>query len=224
MDSDRFINTTKNFNQHQNIIDNDNNFFLHTNKMSATNNAVQTEHLKHINDYDANILKEDAYKDVNDEVFKLEYKIAKTEEELKDVNKQIRMANEIYDYYTAEQLTSRKIHLESELSVLNDLYKEASLSAKISGDVTAKIRDRFTNAGKRIGQFAETLLSKIPGKISSIIEIKNSLNKLESINKSVDELMKSQYPYGESVEKYERLSKYIARANTIQSEIYKFIK
>ena len=68
------------------------------------------------------------------------------------------------------------------------------------------------------------ILSKFPGKISSVIEIKNSLKTLENINKSVDELMKSKYPYGEASEKYNQLSKYIARANTIQAEIYKFMK
>ena len=36
--------------------------------------------------------------------------------------------------------------------------------------------------------------------------------------------MSVQYPYGEAGDKYEQLSKYIARANTIQAEISRFMK
>ena len=47
------------------------------------------EHPRRLNDYDYNILKEDAYKEVSDELFKLEYKISKIEEELKQTYKNI---------------------------------------------------------------------------------------------------------------------------------------
>ena len=70
----------------------------------------------------------------------------------------------------------------------------------------------------------EFFVSRVPGKLSSFFEIKNSLNKLENISKSVDELMKVQYPYGESESRYEQLSKYIAKANSLHANITKFIK
>ena len=44
--------------------------------------SFNQEHSRRLNDYDYNILKEDAYKEVSDELFKLEYKISKIEEEL----------------------------------------------------------------------------------------------------------------------------------------------
>ena len=69
-----------------------------------------------------------------------------------------------------------------------------------------------------------TLISKLPRKIASVFAIRNSLSKLANINKSVDDLMRYKYPYGEAATRYEQLSKYIAKANSIQSEIYKFIK
>lgn len=222
MDGDRFISTNKADIPKTNPVE-DNNFFLQqdTGVMPKNN---QTEPSHHINDYDYNILREDAYKEVSDEVFKLEYKISKTEEEINVVKKQIQLAKDIHDNSEYERLHSRLMQLERDLYVLTDLYNEASISAKISGGLISKIRDKFLNASRFIESFSETLLSKIPGKISSIIEIRNSLNKLENINKSVDELMKSKYPYGEASDKYVQLSKYIARANTIQSEIYKFMK
>jgi len=222
MDGDRFISTSKNIAHESGSVEDDNNFFMQPE--TSLPKIMQTEPARHINDYDFNILKEDAYKDVNDEVFKLEYKIAKAEQELRDIRNQIQTAEEIHDYFESDRLYARKSQLEKDLYILNDLYKEASISAKISGGLTSKIRDKLINSARKMKNLGEVFLSKLPGKIASIIEIRNSLSKLENINKSVDILMKSRYPYGEAAEKYTQLSKYIARANSIQSEIYKFIK
>ena len=62
------------------------------------------------------------------------------------------------------------------------------------------------------------------GKFASVQELKQSLNKLENINKSVDELMTLQTPYVEAGEKQDQLSKYITRANTIQAKISRLLK
>ena len=222
MNGDKFISTTNKFSNISNQVD-DTNFFTKSETVKIPD-IKQSMPLRHINDYDLNILRDGAYNDVEDEVFKLEYKIAKIEDEIKNVNKQLQMAEEIHDYYEFEQLTSRKKLLEKDLNILTDLYNEAGISAKISGNITSKIRGHFINAVRDFLSLGEIILSKFPGKISSVIEIKNSLKTLENINKSVDELMKSKYPYGEASEKYNQLSKYIARANTIQAEIYKFMK
>ena len=223
MDSDKFVSTGKKSEPQNYFAEDENNFFIQ-NESDSFRSFVQIEPLRHLNDYDSNILKEGAYRDVNDEIFKLEYKIAKIEEELNDINKQIQLANEIYDYYHAESLGERKQRLEEDLRVLTEVYKDASLSAKISGGVLSKIKEKFVTAGKIFEGLGSLLVSYLPNKFSSILEVKTSLTKLENINKSVDELMNNRYPYGEAAEKYEQLSKYIARANSIQSEIYKFIK
>lgn len=219
MDGDKFISTTSNDVYNLPKTEDDGNFFLQAD--NHMRRIAQTEPVKHINDFDSDILQEGAYKNVNDEIFKLEYRISKTEEELKSINKQIQTANEIYDYYLANTLNSRRLQLEEDLKELTEIYRETSLSAKISGGLTSKVNIKTGQFTKKISEF---VLSKLPGKIASILAIRRSLNKLENINKSVDELMKSRYPYGEAVEKYEQLSKYIARANTIQAEIYRFMK
>lgn len=222
MDGDQFISTGSNLFHQQNVVEDENNFFMQSE--IPMQNVSQTESLKHLNDYDYNILREDAYKDVNDEVFKLEYKISKTEQEIAEVSKQIQTASEIRDNYLLETLQNRKLKLQENLKFITDMYNEASLSAKISGGITSKFREKFADVYRTIANVSRLLMSKLPGKLASLIEVRNSLTKLEYINRSVDDLMRSRYPYGEAVEKYEQLSKYIARANSIQSEIYKFIK
>lgn len=223
MNGDTFISTNKANTNISDFSEDENNFFVQA-EHSPQKGYSYSESLKHLNDFDSNILGEDAYKDVNDEIFKLEYKISKIEEELSEINKQIQTSNEIYDYYSVEKLSARKSQLEKDLKILTNIYNEASISAKITGSLTSKIRSGFLNARNYLNSVGNSIVSKIPGKLSSFMEIRNSLNKLENINKSVNELMNCRYPYGEAEYRYEQLSRYIARANSIQSDIYKFIK
>ena len=221
MNGDEFI-STKNIHE-KNFAEEDNNFFAQSDGR-AMRISMPEHSAKHLNDYDSNILKEEANKDVSDEVFKLEYKISKTENEIKELEKHIQTASDLGDYTLANNLNARKYQLETDLRELAEIYNEASISAKISGGVTSKIKNRLNAAQKAVNNIGHFVLSKLPGKLSYFMEIRDSLSKLENINKSVDELMTVQYPYGEAEEKYNRLSKYIARANTIQSEISRFIK
>ena len=223
MNRDTFTSTNKIPVNHNNIFEDDDNFFLQSDNITMRG-IVQPETSRHLNDYDSNILKEDAYRDVKDELFKLEYKISRTEEEIKSIEQQIQSANAISDILTIQNLQSRKSQLTEDLCTLTDMYKEAGLSSKISGGFASKFKDTLSYLKKNCINLYEIFVSKLPGKFSSFAIIRSSLGTLENINKSVDVLMNCQYPYGESADKYEQLSKYIAKANSIQSEIYKFMK
>ena len=91
MGGDKFVNNSTNpfLSEHE---DRDNFFMQPENITMPSNGAV-----RHLNDYDNNILQKEAYKDVQNEVFKLEYKIAKVEEELKNLEGQIQTAKDIHD-------------------------------------------------------------------------------------------------------------------------------
>ena len=222
MDLDKFVNNNINpFSSHPNDSDN---FFLQPENITA-NSSHPTRHL---NDYDNNILQQEAYKDVQNEVFKLEYKIAKIENELKSLEGQIQTAKDIHDFELTEKLFNRYKQLQYELAELTDLYNETSLSAKISGEITGIFSPKFKSNFKSVKKFFEWLesiiISKLPKKLSSSIELKKSLEKLENINKSVDELMTLQTPYGAAGDKYIQLSKYISKANSLHSQIYKCLK
>ena len=181
-----------------------------------------------MNDYDFNLLKEDAYKDVSDELFKLEYKISKLEDEYHDIDNQIQSARDISDYDTVEHLTNRKRQIYEDLEILSKIYNEKSLSTKISGGIfnilSPRLRSQVKKINSQLKVLRDIIISKLPGKFASVQEIKQSLNKLENINKSVDELMTMQTPYGESIDKYEQLSRYITRANAIQAKIARTLR
>lgn len=218
MEKDTFVNNQENIFNKKNA-ENDNNFFLHSEPIQ-----MHSDQVKRLNDYDYNILKEDAYKDVSDEIFKLEYKISKAEEELKNLDKQIQTAKDIHDFNLVENLFNKKKILEEDLKGLIEIYNDTSLSAKISGGLTNKFKEQVSGAKKVLESFSEIIISKLPKRFSTVLEIKKSLSKLENISRNVDELMTLQTPYGEAGDKYEQLSKYITRANAIQAEISKSLR
>lgn len=201
------------------------NFFL-SDEGSFVKNPVETT--KRLNDYDYNLLKDGAYKDISNDVFKLEYKISKTEEEMRELRSQIQASAEIKDYETVGTLNGRLQILQEDYEALTAMYNDKSLSAKFSGCISDIISDnlkaKFQDFKKKLTNMPEAVMSKMPKRIASIIEIKKSLHKLENINKNVDELISLNIPYGEHIDKYNQLSKYIIKANEIQSAIAKYIK
>ena len=202
------------------------NFFVNNDKYKSIDEPTETT--KHLNDYDCNILKEDAYREVSDEYLKLEYKISRLESELNELDKQIQAARDISDYNTVEILSTRKKNVKEELGRLLTKYNEKGISSKISSSVmnlaSPKITNFFSIFRKASDYIKDRILSGMSGEYVSIQELKHSLAKLENINKSVDELMTLQTPYGEAGEKYEQLSRYITKANAIQARISKIIK
>ena len=207
---------------------NDNFFLIEDTLPISSPNGITRESVRRLNDYDFNLLKEDAYKDVSDDLFKLEYKISKIEEEIKAVDNQINSAREIGDYELIMNLSAKRTLLEEDKEALIAIYNDKSFSAKISDKILnvfgGKIRSNIETFQSRLSGFSESFLSKLPKQFSSIIELKKTLAKLENLNKSVDELVSLNIPYGENINKYEQLSKYIIKANSIQAEISRYIK
>lgn len=189
---------------------------------------ILPESTKRLNDYDFNLLREDAYKDIEDELFKLEYKISKIENDIKVFDAQIQAANDIGDVLLIEDLNSRKYALTNVYNELLSLYKDKSLSAKItdslSNAVGYKIKNKFNVFREIFLKLTESISRKMPKRISVILELRKTLNQLENLNKSVDELMSLNIPYGENYNKYEQLSKYIIKANSIQAELTRNMK
>ena len=228
--SDRFEQTKqspfeRNLNTNQQ--NSETNFFLNDSGVTSLRFFKQ-EQGKRLNDYDFNLLKEDAYKDIDDDLFKLEYKISRLEEEIKLTDAQIQAARDISDYNLINELVLRKQTLSETLNDLINTYNEKSISARISDGISSlfghKLKNKFSKFKSELNNITEIVLAKLPKQFTSVVKLKKSLAKLENINRSVDELMSFNAPYGENSNKYEQLSKYIVKANSIQSEISQHMK
>jgi len=207
----------------------ENNFFL-ANSVTDLNASFKfnSETSKRLNGYDSNLLEEDAYKDLSDEIFKLEYKITRIEEELKSYEMQIQAAKDISDCNLLNELINRKSMLERDYKTLLKNYNDRSFSAKITDNFLKmfgkKEKTRINYLKNLILKFSKTLVSIMPKQFSSLLELKKSLSKLENLNKSVDDLISMNIPYGENYNKYDQLSKYIIKANSIQADISRNMK
>lgn len=203
-----------------------NNFFLSGD--SSHNIFTNSEASKRINDYDFNLIKESAYKDISDDLLKLEYRISKSEENIKNLDMQLKAAEEIRDFNLIESLSKRAEAEKENYETLLEIYNRQSFSAKISetvSDFVAKpLKSNLKSLNTNMSELFDSLISMLPGKFSSFAVLKAAMKKLESINKSVDKLMSLNIPYGENAEKYRQLSDYIIKANSIQSEISGYLK
>ncbi|MBQ7126064.1 hypothetical protein IJO12_03160 [bacterium] len=210
-----------------NEINSDSNFFLND-ALDNYNFSIlaQSDVAKHLNDYDFNLLKEGAYKDIDNNMLKLEYKITRTENELKNINSQLQAAEAINDNKLIESILDRKAVLEEDYKILLEMYNKKNISAKFSDSILNFFGNIFkiNNSGNFLHAFIEKYSNKMPRQFVSLVELKKSLDKLENINKSVDELIAMNIPYGENNDKYRQLSSYIIKANSIQSEIVKNMK
>jgi len=180
-----------------------------------------------LNDLDSTILENEAYQNLDDEVFKTEYKINRLEAELKSVNEEIERAKSIKDFQRADILIMRRRAIESQLKNLNEKYGKSNIATKLSGGITSMMHRKpniVTNTAKKCINFmSNKILPKISKKYDSGMTIKSALTKLETLNKNVDEIVTTQAPYGEAEDRYEMLSEYLNSANVIHYNISKTV-
>ena len=181
-----------------------------------------------LNALDSTIMVNESYHNLEDENLRTEYQINKLESELKSLDTEIERAKSINDYQKADILTMRKHTIESKLKELNANYTSGDVAAKISGDISAIFSNRKPNfvtkaLQKCVNFMSSKVLPKISKKYNTGLEIKTALDKLETLNKNVDEIITTKMPYGEADERYDLLSNYLNRANVIHFNISKTV-
>ena len=178
-----------------------------------------------LNGLDSTLLEKEAYRDIDDDAFKIEYKIEQLESEIKILDKQIASAEAINDTEKIDMLKMKKHSVEYQLNDLYKIYNGADITRKLTGNITSLMKPKknvFSEFKQNISNFINNrILAKISRRFNSGRDLKTALNKLQNINQNVDELVSLQAPYGEKEEKYDRLTRYLTKANTIQYQISK---
>lgn len=193
-------------------------------------NFPQEEQSSHarLNALDSTILINEAYQNIDDEVFKTEYQISKLEESIRSIDGEIEQAKAINDFTKVDILTMRKHAMQERLKELSTSYGEQDVTAKLSDGITTIFSTKPPQFLSKVVHtclnfMSEKVLPKISKKYDSGRDIKIALNKLETLNKNVDELVTMQMPYGEADERYDMLTGYLNRANVIHYNISKTI-
>ena len=203
----------------------DANFFVAGSNLEQKHEQSKQPFSPRINDYDSNILENNAYQDIPDEMLKIEHKMGILENILDKMNNEIDALESLGADIQICDLKERKRKIEQELVEMNKNYSQLGLSAKISGQITSVINytsNKKLNALSRFKLFlSKKVLARISKKFQSNQNMKEALENLSSINMSVDELINLQAPYGEAINRYEKLTAYINKANIIHSQISK---
>lgn len=200
----------------------DGNFFVENSQHEEVDQKQSTVGLR-INDYDSSILENNAYQLLSDDMFKIEHKMEMLEKTLAKINSEIMALQSLGAAIQISELIERKEKIERELIELNKIYSELGISTMISGQIasvvnfTAKKKRNFLSRTRTF--ISRKILAKISPKISLNQAMKDALENLCNINLGVDELIKMQIPYGETSKRYEKLTAYLNKANTIHSKI-----
>lgn len=180
-----------------------------------------------LNALDSTILINESYQNLDDEVFKKEYQIERLESAINSIDSEIKNAQAINDTQKVDVLVMRKHTMQQRLKELNNSYGDSDVTTKLSSNIAEFFNMKPTIITKAIDGcvdfVSEKILPKISKKYNSGRNIKTALNKLETLNKNVDELVTMQMPYGEADERYDMLSEYLNRANVIHFNISKTV-
>ncbi len=184
--------------------------------------------LHRLNDYDSTILENTAYQKISDEMLKIEHRIGILEGTLSKTTAEIEALQSFGDSIQVNSLIDKKRLIEEEIEELNNRYSELGLSARISGQIASVIgfsSKNKTSIFSRVKKFiTKKILAKIFKKFGYRESVKEALIKLSSINSNVDDLITMHTPYGETFSRYEKLTAYINKANSIHAQISKNLK
>lgn len=180
---------------------------------------------KRLNSLDSSMLEDAAYNVLDDVELKLEKKIDNIEVLIKSLNEKIIVADTIKDEAQKKDLLRQKKILMQNREILLAQYKshntETQFVSVISNllQLPQKIKK---NIRKRFKKFLRTskLLQHFTPLVRSLM-VRDTLGRLNKINKSVDELVNMQIPFGEQEERYETLVTHLSRAGALHSQIIK---
>lgn len=183
---------------------------------------------KRLNSLDSTMLEETAYNVLDDTELKLEKRIENIENNLKSVNEKIIVAETIKDSAALDELNLQKKILQRNLESVQIEYQSKNIDTKLTS-VIVKVLEFPQKFKQEMQKQFRSLFrrSKLIRKFTPLVRsmmVRDTLGKLDKINKSVDELVKMQVPFGEQEARYETLVNHLSRAGALHSQILRELK
>ena len=203
------------------------NFLLSANKTTPINSVMPavSPFKKRLNDYDSSLFEETSVQKIEDPALKLQAEIKKTEETIATLTEELQLAETLRDTMRTKDVFIRKLMAEKKLEKLQQEYKSNGFDKKqkfvnlkqlpgsVKSEIALKIKSLIKNSGI-INAFST---------VAGFLRTKETLNRLDRINKSVDGLITSNTPFGENEQRYKLLVNQLTQANRLQNEIKKEI-
>ncbi len=191
-------------------------------KSAQTSNNT-TNPIKRLNGYDSAILNKTTFDQSETEELSIEYRIKEKESLVKDLDAKIKVADNYGTQNESLGLKAKRQRIMQELDVLRkqQLYGGRVLGERNSQEFHQSFKQKMPVIYKIQSFLSRQILAKISKKVNSVVTLSDSLEQLSKINKSVDELVEMNVPYGEKVQNYEKLTEYLNQANMIHAKISK---
>ncbi len=175
---------------------------------------------KRLNGYDSAILNKTAYDESDSHGLSIDYRIKEKEMEIKDLDSKIKIAD---NYGSANEALGLKAKRNRILQEVSTLKKQQLYGGRVLGEEFSheKFKAKMPVIFKIQDFISRQILARLSKKINSVITLTDSLEKLSDINRSVNELIGMNIPYGEKVQNYEKLTHYLNQASVIHSKISK---
>ena len=196
--------------------------------MNNYNVQNKPEFQKRLNSLDSAMIEDAAYMVIDDPDLKLEKKIEDTKNALKEIKEKIIVADTINDEKTKDELLNQKKFLHQKLQNLKTQYKSQNAETLLTSVIERillfpdKMRKKLKKSIKKFLIHSEFLKNFTP--LVKALMIRDTLGRLNKINKSVDELVKMRVPFGEQEQRYETLVNHLSKAGTLHSQILKELK
>lgn len=191
---------------------------------NSTQVSLMKKNQKRLNGYDSTILNSSKFDDVEEKELSIDYRIREKELSIKDLDERIKLAD---NYGTQNESLGLKAKKQRYLQELDSLQKQKMYGGRILGEqkhVSETLKEKMPVIYKVHSFISRNILAKISKKINSVVTLSDSLEQLSEISKSVDELMDMNVPYGEKGQNYEKLTRYLNKANSIHSKISKSLR
>lgn len=179
---------------------------------------------KRLNGYDSVILNSTKFDDKEDQELSIDYRIREKEQSIKDLDEKIKFAD---NYGTQNESLGLKAKKQRYIQELELLQKQKMYAGRVLGEQKISgemLKEKMPIIYKFQSFVSRNILAKISKKINSVVTLSDSLEQLSKINKSVDELMDMNVPYGEKAQNYEKLTDYLSKANAVHSKISKSLR
>ena len=180
---------------------------------------------KRLNSMDSAMLEESAYIVIDDPELKLERKIENLEQTNKEIKEKLIVADTISDEKSKQELLNQRKLLLNKLENLKIQYNSQNMETRLTGVIARflkfpeKIKKRIKKGFKRFVRNSKVLSRFTP--LVRAMTVRDTLGRLNKINKSVDELVKMKVPFGEQEERYQTLVNHLSKACSLHAQISK---
>lgn len=179
---------------------------------------------RRLNDTDSNILEESADKSLNDNPFRVELKIGKTENELQKIKEKIELFKILdldLNKQQYQEYQEKEKALQKQLDTEKQEYKNLGLSYRITmvfSEVYVKSKEIILTAREKTNDACEKLLPPLRKNDN----INSELKKFDILQKNIFEITsKKSNPFGENENNLQNLVAYINRANQVSRNLSK---